>query len=897
MKKANKKISKFLKITLLLCMIFSQIASPIKTLADELIPSYNLEIEFVESELVPGDDKFIVTSDGTKVLEDKNYILEIINSFEYADGSIYETENDYTYALVNGNALTNGYDITTNHGINKITSLFNGKGYIYVNIYEIKDETDYSTYTEDMFRTLLTTENEQVEKIMETSFSEEISSNNTSIIFNVVGDPTNVVCDSTDGYKCNVTENDIDSLVKINYTTENGNFNPNKNYHTVLKVNGVVFDLVTDDLSVQTGEIVLDFSKLLPGIFEVEYSVRDDENNEIVSDYIEFTYVSSSEAEVDKIAVIKDAVDTDNINAEVFANYTLLTDEEKDSLGDDYRFLDTPVAFMFDNFVSFNQGTILTNYNIFDNGNRYHVISSSEFYGAFDDRSEAYKVSDVEEELYELLPFTTVNVVDSNGNEVSDNTYIQNGMKLVVTMLGEKLEYDFLVYSDVDGGYVEKSDLSSLIGKILSNNIIYYDFINLDINGDEVIDLKDISNFGVNLFYKDYTTSDFTTVDYITPVIESDKEELFVGESFEVVMSLTGFNEDFINAIEGFVNYDSESLRLDSVECLNELFVGSYLGNRFIYASDETFAENDEVFVKLTFTGLAEGVHKVSLVNMGFAADGVSLVANNSNELEITVNRIPHTDNSLKSLSSSVGYFDKAFDSETLEYNLYVDGSVGYVTLSGELNDEYATTDGFKTYTLYGGTTPISINVTAEDGTVRTYRVNVVKIYKSSNNNLSNLTVEGYEIKFDKDVLEYRIKVGADVTSLDISALVEDYRAWAKIEGNENFQEGENIVTITVYAEDGSTKTYKLIVDKEAEVPVEVAESSKINTEKIVIIILIVLVVAGLLYLIFKKEDDEDIKIEQVKPKKEETKKVEPKKEENTRNNSNNKKSKNKNKK
>lgn len=897
MKKANKKISTLLKITLLLCMVFSQIASPIKTLAEEIIPSYNLEIEFVESELVPGDDKFIVTSDGTKVLEDKNYILEIISSFEYADGSIYETENIYKYSLVNGNTLTSGYDITTNHGINKITSLFNGKGYIYVNIYEIKDETDYSTYTEDMFHTLLTTENEQVEKIMETSFSEEISSNNTSIIFNVVGEPTNVVCDFTVGYKCNVTENDIDSLVKINYTTENGDFNPNKDYHTVLKVNDVVFDLVTDDLSLQTGEITLDFSKLLPGIYEVEYSVRDEKENEVISESIEFTYVSSSEEEVDKIAVIKDAVDTDNINAEVFANYTLLTDLEKESLGDDYRFLDSPLSFMFDNFVSFNQGAILTNYNVFDNGNRYHVITSSEFYGAFDERSGAYKVSDVEEELYDLYPFTTVNVVDASGNEVSDNTYIQNGMKLVVTMLGEKLEYDFLVYSDVDGGYVEKSDLSSLIEKVLSNSLSYYDSINLDINGDEVIDLRDISNFGVNLFYKDYIVSDFATVDHITPVIESDKEELFVGETFEVVMSLAGFNEDFINAIEGYINYDSESLRLDSIECLNDLFVGSYLGNRFIYASDETFAENEEAFVKLTFTGLAEGIHKVSLVNMGFAADGISLVANDSNELEIKVNRVLHTDNSLKSLSSSIGYFNKSFDSETLEYTLYVDSSVSYVTFSGELNDEYATTDGFKTYTLYGGTTPISINVTAEDGNVRTYRVNVVKIYKSSNNNLSNLTVEGHDIKFDRNVLEYKIKVGSDVTSLDISALVEDYRAWAKIEGNENFQEGENVVTITVYAEDGSAKTYKLIVDKETEVPVEVAESSKINTEKVVIIILIVLVVAGLLYLIFKKEDDEDIKIEQVKPKKEDSKKVEPKKEENVKNNSNHMKNKNKNKK
>ena len=44
MEKANKKISRLLKVTLLLCMIFSQLATPIEVLADQIVPSYNIDM-------------------------------------------------------------------------------------------------------------------------------------------------------------------------------------------------------------------------------------------------------------------------------------------------------------------------------------------------------------------------------------------------------------------------------------------------------------------------------------------------------------------------------------------------------------------------------------------------------------------------------------------------------------------------------------------------------------------------------------------------------------------------------------------------------------------------------------------------------------------------------------
>ena len=125
MKKANKKISRLLKVTLLLCMIFSQLASPIEVLADQIVPSYNIDM-VLDTE----NDKFVVTSNGTKELvEDENYILEITRSFMYTDNTLNEEENKTTYSLVLGGSLNTGIDVEHE------TFIYNGVSYIDINVY------------------------------------------------------------------------------------------------------------------------------------------------------------------------------------------------------------------------------------------------------------------------------------------------------------------------------------------------------------------------------------------------------------------------------------------------------------------------------------------------------------------------------------------------------------------------------------------------------------------------------------------------------------------------------------------------------------------------------------------------------------------------------------------
>ena len=85
---------------------------------------------------------------------------------------------------------------------------------------------------------------------------------------------------------------------------------------------------------------------------------------------------------------------------------------------------------------------------------------------------------------------------------------------------------------------------------------------------------------------------------------------------------------------------------------------------------------------------------------------------------------------------------------------------------------------------------------------------------KSSDATLKDITLKNGSIDFKSDVTKYTVDVDKSVSSLGLKATAGDSKAGVKISGDENFKAGENIVTITVTAEDGTTKTYEIKVIK-----------------------------------------------------------------------------------
>lgn len=85
----------------------------------------------------------------------------------------------------------------------------------------------------------------------------------------------------------------------------------------------------------------------------------------------------------------------------------------------------------------------------------------------------------------------------------------------------------------------------------------------------------------------------------------------------------------------------------------------------------------------------------------------------------------------------------------------------------------------------------------------------------SKNNNLKSLSVKGYSISptFKSSVTEYKVDVDSNIEQITINATKEDSSASISGTGTHDVSEGENKFNITVTAENGSTKTYKLIVN------------------------------------------------------------------------------------
>lgn len=345
--------------------------------------------------------------------------------------------------------------------------------------------------------------------------------------------------------------------------------------------------------------------------------------------------------------------------------------------------------------------------------------------------------------------------------------------------------------------------------------------------------------------------------------ISTDKDELYVGETFKVEVTIKSSDiEDFINGITGLVS-NSDNVKLQSIT-FNEKLIGTYNEDNMFVAAGNSLS-NDEVVMTLEFMAISDGEGTIGLT--GKVANGMNI--KDLEELSCSVNIIrKSSNNNLSSLKADIGTFDIEFDKDVTVYTLTVPSDAKEVILSGALEDLLSSVEGLYKYELTEDKTTAVITVTAEDGSTKVYTVYIIKekpvvttpvvYYYSSNNYLKVLEVAGYELEFNKDKEEYKLSVKNDVTSLDITAIAEDSRARVEITGNENFKVGKNTIVITVKAENGDVREYKLVVTKEDNKSTTLSEEESSNTaEKVVIIILIVLVVLGLLYLIFKKDEEE----------------------------------------
>ena len=153
------------------------------------------------------------------------------------------------------------------------------------------------------------------------------------------------------------------------------------------------------------------------------------------------------------------------------------------------------------------------------------------------------------------------------------------------------------------------------------------------------------------------------------------------------------------------------------------------------------------------------------------------------------------------------------FDKDNVNYQIEVENNIDELTIVGVAVEKTTKVSGNGTYKLQVGENQVILTTTAEDGTTKTYTLNINR-HKSSNCNARIIIAKESVLDptFDKNITTYELKVLENVTSLNLIVTPEDSNATYKIEGNENFEIGNNIVKVIIIAEDSTTKEYTLNV-------------------------------------------------------------------------------------
>ena len=264
---------------------------------------------------------------------------------------------------------------------------------------------------------------------------------------------------------------------------------------------------------------------------------------------------------------------------------------------------------------------------------------------------------------------------------------------------------------------------------------------------------------------------------------------------------------------------------------------GNVLNDRFMYlfntklsgeeVIDEVdtpyYNEVDYVVLNIKFKALSYGETEVSITDYVFV-DGINELTLTDDEITLPIIINASNDNNLSKLF--INEEKILLEENVLEYSINVPNEVTKLNIETELSNVGAVSVIEAPVELAVGSNIVRITVTAENGDVKIYTINVIR----------------------EEAKETEV---------------------TPINNNVTYEEDNN-------KEDDDNPT--IDINPSSSEPEEIEkEKSNSNISKIIIIILIILVIAGLIYLIFKDDDDEEtnkINKEVDKLKKDNSKKI-----------------------
>lgn len=217
----------------------------------------------------------------------------------------------------------------------------------------------------------------------------------------------------------------------------------------------------------------------------------------------------------------------------------------------------------------------------------------------------------------------------------------------------------------------------------------------------------------------------------------------------------------------------------------------------------------------------------------------------------ITLTRSGSTNADLASLSLSQGVLSPNFTAATTGYTASVAHSVSQISLTVATAQANASVkvngltvgsgNSSEPIDLNVGENQISIEVTAQHGNQKTYNLTVTRA-ASGDASLASLLLSSGVLSpgFSPQTTSYRATVGAATNSISIIPTTTHAAATIMVNGQGvvsgessnhiNLRTGENVITILVRAQDATTRTYTLTIDREGVLPVNL-ENYKVKTE------------------------------------------------------------------
>ena len=166
--------------------------------------------------------------------------------------------------------------------------------------------------------------------------------------------------------------------------------------------------------------------------------------------------------------------------------------------------------------------------------------------------------------------------------------------------------------------------------------------------------------------------------------------------------------------------------------------------------------------------------------------------------------------NALTNINLSEGELIPNYDKNITHYNVYVDEKISEINIEC-IKDE---TD----VELENGENIVEITVTDNLNNQKIYTLNIQRgelLEEKDNAYLRELKIEGYDIDFQYDKLNYEITIDEDTDELIIDYVPYNINAYMIQTGGFNLNQSKNIIEIKVVSEDGNnSNTYIITVNK-----------------------------------------------------------------------------------